>query len=77
MWCGNGDMKNGSVKTGLLNVCWVIIEVEDDQVKSIIDNDRHSTTREKTEKLNVFHKYIEHHIKHIQKKQQCLSYQPK
>lgn len=41
------------------------VEVHDDQIKAIIDSDRHSTTREIAEKLDVSHTCIEKRIKQL------------
>lgn len=41
------------------------VEVDDDQIKAIIDSDRHSTTREIAEKLDVSHTCIEKRIKQL------------
>ncbi|KAF2900269.1 hypothetical protein ILUMI_05917 [Ignelater luminosus] len=39
------------------------IEVDDDQIKVIIEKDRHKTVREIAERLNVSHTIIEKHLK--------------
>ena len=41
------------------------VEVDDDQIKAIIDSDRHSTTREITEELHVSHTCIENRLKQL------------
>ena len=41
------------------------VEVNDDLIKTIIDSDRHSTTREIAEKLHVSHTCIENHLKQL------------
>ena len=41
------------------------VEVDDDLIKAIIDSDRHSTTREIAEKLQVSHTCIENHLKQL------------
>lgn len=38
-------------------------EVDDDQIKAIIESDRHTTVREIAERLNVSHPTIERHLK--------------
>ncbi|XP_015430060.1 PREDICTED: histone-lysine N-methyltransferase SETMAR-like [Dufourea novaeangliae] len=38
-------------------------EVDDDQIKAIIEEDRHITVREIAERLNVSHTTIENHLK--------------
>ena len=43
----------------------ISVEVDDDLIKVIIDSDRHSTTREITEKLHVSHTCIENHLKQL------------
>ena len=41
------------------------VEVDDDLIKTIIDSDSHSTTREIAEKLHVSHTCIENHLKQL------------
>lgn len=41
------------------------VEVDDAQIKAIIDSDRHSTTREIADKLHVSHTCIENHLKQL------------
>ena len=38
-------------------------EVEDDNMKAMIENNRRSTTREIAEKLNILHTCVERHLK--------------
>lgn len=40
-------------------------EVEDDEIKAIIESDRHATVRELGEKLKVSHTTIENHLKRL------------
>ena len=40
-------------------------EVDDDKVKAMIENNRHSTTREIAEKLNISHTCVERHLKQL------------
>ena len=40
-------------------------EVDDDKIKVMIENKRHRTTREITEKLNISHKCVESHLKQL------------
>ena len=41
------------------------IEVDDDNIKAIIENFRRSTTREIAEKLNISHTCVESHLKQL------------
>ena len=38
-------------------------EVDEDKIKAMIENNRHSTTREIAEKLNISHTCVERHLK--------------
>ena len=40
-------------------------EVDDAKIKSMIENNRHSTTREIAEKLNISHACVERHLKQL------------
>ena len=40
-------------------------EVDDDKIKAMIENNRRSTTREISEKLNISHTCFERHLKHL------------
>ena len=40
-------------------------EVDDDKMKTMIENNRRSTTREIAEKLNIIHTCVERHLKHL------------
>ena len=40
-------------------------EVYDDKMKAMIENNRHSTTREIAEKLNISHSCLERHLKQL------------
>ena len=41
------------------------IEVDDDEIKAIIENNRRSTTREIAEKLSISHTCVEKHLKQL------------
>ena len=41
------------------------IEIDDNKIKALFDSNRHYTTREITEKLNVSHTSIENHLKQL------------
>ena len=40
-------------------------EVDDDKIKTMIENNQRSTTREIAEKLNISHTYVERHLKQL------------
>ena len=40
-------------------------EVDDDKIKVMIENNRHSTTRGIAEKLNISHTCVERHLKQL------------
>ena len=40
-------------------------ELDDDKIKAMIENNRHSTTRQIAEKLNMSHTCIERHLKQL------------
>ena len=40
-------------------------EVDDDKIKAMIENNRHITTREIAEKLNISHTCVERHLKYL------------
>ena len=40
-------------------------EVDDDKMEAMIENNRHSTTREIAEKLNISHTFVERHLKQL------------
>ena len=40
-------------------------EVDDDKVKTMMENNRCSTTREMAEKLNILHSCVERHLKQL------------
>ena len=40
-------------------------EVDDDKIKAMIENNRHSTTRDITEKIKISHTSIERHLKQL------------
>ena len=40
-------------------------EVHDNKIKAMIENNRHRTTREIAEKLNISHRCVERHLKQL------------